>query len=801
MKKTFLFLVLSAAVSALSAQEENNRVSGKILEESTKLPLEFAFVSIMHPGDSLLSGGDITNSEGKFHIDSLSAGNYYLVISLLGFDTIITPEFILPSDAGNEPSEFYMKTSALLLGDVAITEERSTLVSTIDRKIYFPEKDLQAQTGSASDILQNIPSITVDADGNISLRGSGNVTILINGKPSQLMNASGAAALEQIPASSIERIEIITNPSAKFKPDGVAGIINIVLKKNARLGFNGAATVNASTLDRYNGNLNMNYSTGKYNIFGSYGYRQNFNQRAGINMRTFRDSVEGSPSHFLDSSLMKVRMYSHTLNIGMDYSFSKSNSMSFEGIFFTAKTYRSQYTTTSVWDTSGTTSRYSTDRRATESEYEAEGSLLFEHTFPKEDHAISFEAGWGKYGELENQHFLNSFDLPFAYTYEAQTSSRQSGNVYSVYCDYTNPVAEDMELEIGYSGELYRQQIEFTSKHFDAAQADWMEDVGRNNIFRVKQDVHAVYSTFTAGIEDLTFMGGLRAEQTFITSDLISLDSVIPNNYFMLFPTAHFLYEISDNKEIGLSYSRRVNRPDPDELNPFPDINDPRNIESGNPYLKPEQVHSLELGYQFKNQNISFLPGLYFRYTYDAFAEITSYVNDSVLLTTQANLATDQSAGIELVFAWKYKKLFNFNLSSNIYYNTIDASNLGYSENKSTIAWDAKFAGNINLSKTTKFQLNCNYRSKMLTAQGHSLPVYFVNAGLRQDVFKKRASVTITVSDVFNTMRWVEIIDTPLLQEEVSRKRKSQFIFIGFTWRFGMIAKKAANDMMFDNKM
>ena len=212
-------------------------------------------------------------------------------------------------------------------------------------------------------------------------------------------------------------------------------------------------------------------------------------------------------------------------------------------------------------------------------------------------------------------------------------------------------------------------------------------------------------------------------------------------------------------------------------------------------------MHSVELGYQYKKNSTSFISSLYYRNTFDGFAELTRYVNDSVLLTTLANLATDQSAGLELIFAWKYKTMLNLNFSSNIFYNVIDASNLGLSENKSTVAWDVKVACNLNLTKTTKLQLNSNYQSKMLTAQGYSSPVYFVNAGFRQDVFRKRASVTITASDIFNTMRWVEIIDTPLLQEEVIRKRKTQFIFIGFTWRFGMLAKKTANEMQFDNKM
>lgn len=772
------------------------------MEETTHLPLQFAFVTLFHTTDSLPISGVVTDAEGTFKLDSLPDGKYYLLLSLLGYDTISTTEFSVPfANGGHDLGKIYMKTSGILLNDVQITEEKATFVSTIDRKIYFPEKDIQAQTGSASDILQNVPSITVDEEGGISLRGSGNVTILINGKPSQLMNMNAAAALQQIPASSIERIEIITNPSAKYKPDGVAGIINIVLKKNAKLGFNGTVIANASVQDRYNGSLNLNYNTGKLNIYGSYGYRQNHGERLKTDNRVFRDSADGSPSYYAQSSLTKGRPFSHTLNTGLDYYLNKNNSIGFEGSYFNSSMIRTHTTATLITDTSGIKSDYETDRTDKEDEYEAEAVISFDHSFKKEDHEISFEAGWGNYGELEDGRFRDNFLFPSVSFYDGHTIIRKNGNSYTATCNYVNPITEDMELEIGYEGEFLRDHLKFSSEHFDQIQSDWLADFGKNNTFSFRQDVHALYSTYTIDIEDFSIMGGLRAEQTFITSNLITLDSIIPNNYFSLYPTAHFLYAINDNQEIGLSYSRRVNRPDPDELNPFPEYKDPRNLEGGNPNLKPEQIHSVELAYQIKKDKITFIPNLFYHYTYDAFTEITQYINDTVLLTSQANLSTNQAAGLELVFAWKYKKLFNLNFSSTIFYNSIDASNLGYAENKSEIAYETKLASNFNIGKTTKFQLNANYRSSELSAQGHSLPVFFVNVGFKQDFFKKRASFILTLSDVFNTMKWVEIIETPILSQEVIRKRKSQFIFVGFSWRFGMITKKPTNDLQFDNKM
>jgi outer membrane receptor protein involved in Fe transport len=799
MKKFFLF-IFSALLFFTSSAQQTGTVTGKIFEQSTKLPLQFVFVNIIKAGDTLGTNGAVTNEEGVFKIDSLADGTYSAVVAMLGFDTIHTSSFSVSAAAPvADLGKIYMSASGVLLGNVDIKEEKEAFVSTIDRKIYYPEKDITAQSGSASEILQNVPSVTVDADGNLSLRGSANVTILINGKPSQLMNNNAAAALEQIPASSIERIEIITNPSAKYKPDGVAGIINIVLKKNAKLGFNGSASVNVTTKDRYNGNLTLNYSTGKYTVYASYGYRQHYNKRLRTDTRTFRDSLEASPSDFFQTSISRGRNFSHTFDGGFDYNFNKSNSLSLEGNFLTARSPRTQDISTLITDTSGTTSDYSTTRNDEEDEYEGEGSLSFEHLFKKEDHELSFDFGWGNYGELETSHFKDLYNYPAASSYEGRNKVRKFGNDYTAEIAYTNPLTEDMELELGYEGEYNREHLFFTSDYFDVPANEWRAEAGKNNTFRFDQDVHALYSTYTVDIDDLSIEAGLRAEQTFIISNLETLDSIIPDNYFKLFPTVHFLYELDDDKQLSLSYSKRINRPDPDELNPFPEIKDPRNIESGNPNLKPEQVHSVEMGYQFKNQSFTFIPSLYYHYTYDAFTELTYYINDSVLLTTQQNLATDQSAGLELVFAWKYKKRATINLSSNIYYNTIDASNLGYSGTRSAFAYDAKLAGNLNAWKNTKFQLNANYRSSMLTAQGTTKAVFFVNAGLRQDVFKRRGSIIMSASDIFNTRHWVEEIDTPLLKEEVISKRTSQYVFVGFTWRFGMLAKRNANEIQFEN--
>ncbi|MEO6130285.1 MAG: outer membrane beta-barrel family protein, partial [Saprospiraceae bacterium] len=377
----------------------------------------------------------------------------------------------------------------------------------------------------------------------------------------------------------------------------------------------------------------------------------------------------------------------------------------------------------------------------------------------------------------------------------------KKGNATTLTADYTNPFNEDMEFESGYEGEYSSGDLDYYSEFYDLNSLAWRKDIEKTNRFLYHQDIHALYATLSKGFGTFGIKAGLRAEQTIIESNLITLDSVIPIDYFNLFPTLHLSYEINDEQAIGLSYSRRVNRPDPDELNPFPEYIDIRDIEAGNPFLKPEQIHSIELGYHYQNEKISFLPALYYRQTYDGFSEETRYINDSTLLSSLVNLNKELSGGLELVVSWSPSKKLTFNINNNLFYHTIDASDAGYGENKSLVAADTKLAAYLSILPTTKLQFNATYRSSLLTAQGRSLPLYFLNAGLKQDLFKKKASLTLTVSDIFNTQRWQYIIDTPQLYQKVIRKRKSQIIYLGFSYRFGISSKDGGEELIFDNRL
>jgi outer membrane receptor protein involved in Fe transport len=368
--------------------------------------------------------------------------------------------------------------------------------------------------------------------------------------------------------------------------------------------------------------------------------------------------------------------------------------------------------------------------------------------------------------------------------------------------EYSNPISEDKKFESGYILESLESDMDLFRDTLNPETNIWDKDIVRSNRFVRTDLTHVLYATYEQEMDNFGFLAGLRAEQTYTKSDLSTKNIVYDGDYFRLYPTLHVTYKLSKLNEFQLNYSHRIRRPEDEELNPFPEYQNMKNIRAGNPFLKPEDIHSLELGYQFKKNSITFLSTVYYRYRYNGITTITKDIGNSVFYSTLENLSKNRSAGLELVFSTTLRKFANVNLSTNTFYNTIDASELGYSENKSNIAWIANGSVAINLTKSTVLQLMSNYSSETLTPQGKRLASYVLNAGFKQDLFKRKASMIITVSDIFNSLQSNSIIDTPNLYKKDMRRRSARLIYIGFSYSFGSASKKPKeNNMKFDNQI
>ena len=778
----FICFFYSIFNTATAQPNSNPAAFGVVVEKSTGEPMEFVDVVLYeHEGETFLDGVT-TNGKGEFRFSDLASGKYYVETNFMGYEPKRSRVFSIESKNQEvDLKKLPIEISVSLLEQVEVTATKSTLNLGLDRRAYNVDADIMAQTSSATEILQNLPSVTVDVNGQVSLRGTSNITYLVNGRPSALLRAGGAAALQQIPANSIERIEVITNPSAKYRPDGIGGIINIVLKDANRQGLNGSVQANVGNLDRYNANVMLNYGMDDVNFFGSYGIRHANTPQDITDLRIDREGGVDLNS-FKSVSDVTFGELSHMATAGVSFPLGESGFVEISGEYFYLNNDNNSLT---AWDVTeeDAVNQFNIGRQYNGYEQEYDVGVAYEREFDNnEDHSLAIEFNLSGYDEKEDNIYDERYFVPFTGNAQSRNLIKKGGPVMEFVVEYARPIGRESELEVGYLGEIMKDDIDILGEDF---RNTWMTAPLKTCRFKFDQTVHAGYGVFTQAIESFYYSAGVRAEQTLITSNLISSGEKIPNDYFNIFPTLAVGLELGDNEEIRLSYSKRINRADPDEQNPFPEYDDPRTRDRGNPKLLPEQVHSVELGYYLQNEKFTFMPTLYYRYLYDGFTEFREIVEDTVLQTTFTNFSNQTLAGAEVIFKGNVAKFLDLNFSANAYYNELDGTNLGLAANQSQITWDTKLGANFNISKNTYGQINAQYISSRLTPQGEFQPIVLLNLGLRQDIFNRNASILFTVSDVFASVEFESLIDNPNLYWNTIYGRNNQIFYLGFSYRFG----------------
>ncbi len=796
MRKLVPVIILFFSLNA-SAQTTLG-ISGTIIDSNTKLPIELASVQLLQ--DSIVVKATATDRKGKFMLEKVTPGKYVLAFTFIGYEKRLDTVNV----AGQKVNTgvIALSSSSKQLKTVVVLSRKSLLNSSIDRKIYNVGQDVMSGSGSASDILTNIPSVEVDIDGNISLRGSTEVMILINGKPSPQMGKSRAEVLEQMPANTIERIEVITNPSAKYLPDGTSGIINLVMKKNSKTGFNGSAIANAGNKDRYNGSISLNYSPGRINLYGNYAIRRDNRSRMNIINRQQLDSTGKIQGYYDEPNQSLSKPLGHKATIGAEYALDLHNciggSLNYSYRFMKKEDVVNKYFYNLNHDL---IQQYDRLRYDPETEIEKDATIFWQYNFNIEGHEIRFEYNKAIQDEVEDNHYTNVYKYPLAPNSYDNTLIKHSENLDHFAIDYSRPISENSRLELGYDGSFTLQKPVYYGEFYDITMNKFVKDPMKTNNFIYEQAINALYATYQYNYSKFGYLAGLRMEQSDIDATLVTKDSVITNNFFKLYPTIHLSYKLPHG-DIQLNYSSRVYRPEADDLNPFPEYRDPRNLRVGNPKLLPEITNSVELGYKYQDDKVSFVPSLYYSYKQYAFTEVITKLDDSTLLTTQQNLSNDQSSGLELIFSAKPAKFFSVNLNANFFYNTIDASSLGFSSKKSIVSMSATFNTIFAITSGTMLQISSNYRSAQLTPQGKLYASFVFNSGLRQDLFKKKISITLTGSDLLRTLEQKTELNTSFLNQTIMSKRDAQILYLGVSYHFGKLLKKSNEEkMQFDNSL
>jgi outer membrane receptor protein involved in Fe transport len=772
-KNLFLFLSLLVTSFEISAQTQRI-ISGTVIEFETKEPLQYANVILFNKIDSSQASGGVTDVDGRFRLENITEGNYFIKISFLGFEDEHTPVFT--HRKSSNIGTISIKKSSILLDEVSVTAEKNLLSTTLDKKTYNVGKDISSVSGSVSDILQNVPSVSVDINGNVTLRGSSNITFLLNGRPSSQLRRNAPTRLQQIPANTIERIEVITNPSAKYDPHGAGGIINIIQRTDSQEGFNGQVFQNIGNEKRYNTTFTLNYGAKNFSSFGSYSMRHSDGANKYTDERTYRDSTSGqSLSFYKENGSTISNPLAHIINAGMTYQFDEENLIEIAGFYFLQNSFHEGVSNINEVDSENQPLSILISKNTNdELESEGEGGASFEHLFKgNEDHSLVAEIEYANYYEREDLKFDEFYTYPEDDFSIQNIFVKKSGNQTDVASEYASPIDEDTEFETGYNGEFINDDIFYINNEITSR-------------YLFSQNVHAIYGILVRDFDAFSIEIGLRGEHASITTNLLEpTNRFNENNYLKFYPSIHLSYEMDETQSMMLSYSKRINRPDADQLNPFPEFTDPRNAEAGNPNLLPEQVHSFEFVYQMFGQSITFTPSLFYRYKVDAFTWTSSLIGDSLIVRTIENLSKQQSAGVEAILSGKIRNWANIDLSASLFYDEIDGTNLGFSESKNTVSGTAKLNSLYNLTGTTFLQFNLNYDAPILTPQGKQEEIFYINAGIKQTFMNSQMAFTFTITDIFSTYKERYNIDTRGLSQLTNLQRNEPVYYFGLSWRFG----------------
>jgi len=762
MKHLFLLVLISfLTVHSAFANPESDgadddkpgTVKGVIIDDATEAPMEYANVAIYNASDSTLVTGGITNAKGEFKISGLTNGNYYLVAHFIGFEKFKIPNIELNSaNRVLDVGKVELSPATLSIGSVDVVADKSAIEYQLDKKVVNVSQVVNAAGGSAVDVLQNTPSIQVDIEGNVTLRGSGSFTVLIDGRPSVL---SGSDALRQIPASALENIEIITNPSAKYEPDGNSGIINLVTKKNSMNGFSGLINATAGTKDKYRGDFTLNYRTEKWNFTVSANWRDETNYGG---MFSNRETYIGDTTTVLvmDGDRNFTRA-GQNLKGGVEYFLSPKTTLSISGEAGNSKNKRGglgyfhEYTLPRSEDVFSLSDEISNR----ESDFYS-ATLNFQHNFNKKGHKLEAMAFFSNENttdtESEAEYLSNENYTPSdVFLFRTITNEGEDEKEFRLKADYVLPINENSKFEAGYLGRIDKEIEDILFRDYDTETGTWIENPMFSSVTDFKRGIHALYSTYSNKIGNFQFMAGLRGELTDRNIYSSFEERTYTLNRIDLFPTAHISYDIGKNNELMTSYSRRINRPNGRDLDPVPGYYNRYTIRMGNPDLEPEYTDSYELGFMRKF-GLSYLSLEAFqRITHNKIERIETLGDDQIFYLQPVNFAKDYSTGLELMGNAEFTKWLTVNASVSAFNYRIKGELNGESIDRESTNWSGRMSTTLKFSPNSRMQIQGFYRGPSTSVQGETKAMFFSDISYRHDLLKKKLTATISLQDPLGT--------------------------------------------------
>lgn len=819
MKRFIIFFLLCLCGYTGWAQ---GTVKGKILDRQKSEPLGFVNIKVTEQGSDKFAGGGITDAGGNFNVTGLKDGKYTLSLTFMGYKDVTRQFEITPAKREVQFKLLYMAEDAKQLNEVTVTGQRATMKLEVDRKSFDVGQLISNAGQSASDVLDNVPSIEVDNDGNVSLRGNSSVEVWINGKASGLTSDNRAQILQQLPAESIDRVEVIDNPSAKFSAEGSAGIINIVLKKDRKAGYYGSVQAGGDTRGGANTSFNVNYNSRLIDSYLNIGYRHRANTG---HMESQQTSNAYNQTYDSDS---KQRGNNFFTRAGVTLHATTKDDFSLSGMLMHGGGNSHSYTPYIYTAVANDLNNYQLDRlnRSRTGMDMRYGEFNYRHSF-NDKHFIDFTAdlsSWKMNGDnwyQDSTVIANVDDATYSYQYRPQHINNHRKELK---LEYENQVTKNFKIEAGYNGNFSRentpQESYMDNTSFDGTNAS--EDKLFFNRFIYKQDLHAFYTTLSYKFGALSLMGGLRGEYWRVNTesytweqehDASLREQPFKKDYFQLFPSVFMSWQMTETQQLQLNYTRRLRRPWGGQLNSFRDTRDATTVSFGNPYLTPEFSNSFSLNYLKQWNDHSLLVSAYYRPTTDVIQRI-SYKNqeDGLFYQTSMNVAKSVSTGLEMTVKNKLWRILDLTTSANAYYYRLNGFSYdidgqtvtGNSDHNFT--WNARMTASLMLPYDISIQSTGRYTARQVITQGYRKANYSIDFGARKNFFNKLFTLSVNCRDLLDSRRFETFTSGPNFTRHQINRRGGRRVSMTLTWNFGNMKQKkrpnksqgSENDMPMD---
>lgn len=790
MRKSILLLL--AFVPLMLLAQKPATVEGRVIGEGNE-PIPFANIAVYSQDDNQLIKGVSSDFEGKFEV-STEAGKYRLQISFLSFKTK-SLEIAITEGNTVKLGDIKLEQDVNQLDEVEIVAEKSQMELKLDKRIFNVGKDLSNAGSNAADILNNIPSVAVDVEGNISLRGSQNVRVLIDGKPSTITGTSTSDVLRQFQGNMIERVEVITNPSARYDAEGEVGIINIVLKKDERQGFNGSIEAVAGIPDNYRLSMNLNFRKKYYNLFTSYGTGYNKSPGGG---ETFQRFNNGDTAYIFESTNERTRSsLNQNVRFGSDFFLNEKNTITVAGFYrYSDELNKSNYEFLDLTTSRELLQKVVRNDEENETGESLEASINYTRTFSKKDQKLTADLQWSESDDLEKSD-IDETNFLYNSTLLQKSRNVEANRTYLAQSDYVHPIGENAQLEAGTRITLREINNSFKVEQQDSAgNFQILNDFF--NDFQYTEDIYAVYMMFGNEINRFSYQLGLRYEYSDIGTELKLTDEKQSWKYGNFFPSAFVSYELENKNTYQLSYSRRINRPGFRYLLPFQNFSNQRNLWRGNSNLQPEFTDSYELGYLNYFKSGSLFSSVYYRYRTGVIDRITIVDDQGFTQRFPVNLSTENNIGLEFNGNYKFNSKSSINSSFNFYRSITKGSYAGTNLDNDVYTWNNRTMIRAELIKDIDFQAAANYRAPQRTGQGRQKSLYSIDLSAATDLMKGKATLVASVRDLLNSRKRRSITETATLYSESEFQWRARQFLLSFTYRINQKKKRNGGNPGFD---